>query len=302
MSVMLKIGNRTVSADEIVPLMARYQMLPQFLQEVLIDEAIADIECSEDERQKASETFFQQHQLTTPEAQQAWLRHYRMTPTQLQERATREIRIEKFKAEKWGPKLESYFLDRKGQLDRIIYSLIRTRDLGIAQELYFRISEGEQTFGEIAREYSQGPEAQTEGLIGPVELSVPHPVLGQMLSISQPGQLCPPTRVGEWVVIVRLERFIPAQLDDAMRQRLLNECFQDWIREQLRQFDSLSSEQNSGDLSEDEPSHEENSFSEKSSSEIEENEAEEDSNLKKPDDSNETTSASTPSSAQSGDA
>lgn len=247
MSVMLKIANRTVSADEIVPLMARYQMLPQFLQEVLIDEAIADIECSEEERQKASETFFQQQQLTTPEAQQAWLTHYRMTPAQLQERATRELRIEKFKTAKWGPKLESYFLDRKGRLDRIIYSLIRTRDLGIAQELYFRISEGEQTFGEIAREYSQGPEAQTEGLIGPVELSVPHPVLGQMLSISQPGQLCPPTRVGEWVVIVRLERFIPAQLDDAMRQRLLNECFQDWIKEQLRQFDSPSFNYDSDD-------------------------------------------------------
>ncbi|MGB3494740.1 MAG: peptidylprolyl isomerase [Elainellaceae cyanobacterium] len=240
MSVMLKIGNRTVSADDIVPLMAQYQMLPQFLQEVLIDEAIADIECSEEEKQKASEAFFQQHQLTTPEAQQAWLKHYRMTPTQLQDRTTRELRIEKFKVAKWGPKLESYFLDRKSRLDRVIYSLIRTRDLGIAQELYFRISEGEQTFGETAREYSQGPEAQTEGLIGPVELSVPHPVLGQMLSVSQPGQLCPPTRVGEWVVIVRLERFIPAQMDDAMRQRLLNECFQEWIKEQLNRSDSQS--------------------------------------------------------------
>lgn len=236
MSVMLKIGNRTVSAEDIVPLMARYQMLPQFLQELLIDEAIADIECTDEEQQKARETFFQQQQLTTPEAQQTWLNHYRMTPDQLQARATRELRIEKYKVARWGPKLESYFLERKGSLDRVIYSLIRTKDLGIAQELYFRISEGEQTFAEVAREYSQGPESQTDGLIGPVELSVPHPVLGQMLSISQPGQLCPPTRVGEWVVIVRLERFIPAQLDDAMRQRLLNECFQDWIKQQLRQL------------------------------------------------------------------
>jgi parvulin-like peptidyl-prolyl isomerase len=117
----------------------------------------------------------------------------------------------------------------------VIYSLIRTQEPGIAQELYFRIQEGEQSFADLAREYSQGSEAQTGGLIGPVELSVPHPVLAQMLRLSQPGQLCPPTRLGEWFLIVRLEKFIPAQLDASMRQRLLNECFNTWLSEQLNQ-------------------------------------------------------------------
>jgi parvulin-like peptidyl-prolyl isomerase len=62
-----------------------------------------------------------------------------------------------------------------------------------------------------------------------------------MLSLSQPGQLCPPTRVGEWLVIVRLEKFIPAQLDDAMRRRLLTECFNIWLQEQLDQLSSKPS-------------------------------------------------------------
>ncbi|MEM7770522.1 MAG: peptidylprolyl isomerase [Cyanobacteria bacterium P01_E01_bin.6] len=234
MSDMLKIGTRTVASSDILPLLAGYQMMPQFLKEVLIDEAIADIDCTAEEKEETYQAFYQQNQIVEPENRQAWLNHYRMSETQLQSLATRELRIEKFKNEKWGPKLESYFLDKKGRLDKVIYSLIRTKDIGIAQELYFRISEGEQSFSETAREYSQGPESQTDGLIGPVELSVPHPSLAHMLSISQPGQLCPPTRVGEWVVIVRLERFIPAQLDEAMRQRLLNEAFNEWIKEQLQ--------------------------------------------------------------------
>lgn len=231
---MLKIGTRTVASSDILPLLAGYQMMPQFLKEVLIDEAIADIDCTAEEKEETYQAFYQQNQIVEPENRQAWLNHYRMSETQLQSLATRELRIEKFKNEQWGPKLESHFLDKKGRLDKVIYSLIRTKDIGIAQELYFRISEGEQSFSETAREYSQGPESQTDGLIGPVELSVPHPSLAHMLSISQPGQLCPPTRVGEWVVIVRLERFIPAQLDDAMRQRLLNEAFNEWIKEQLQ--------------------------------------------------------------------
>lgn len=131
-------------------------------------------------------------------------------------------------------------MGRKDKLDKVIYSLIRTQDIGVAQELYFRILEGEQSFAELARTYSQGPEAQTDGLIGPVELSVPHPSLAQILTLSQPGQLSPPTRVGEWLVLVRLERFIPAQMDDSMRRRLLNECFNNWLQEQLNGLGSFA--------------------------------------------------------------
>jgi parvulin-like peptidyl-prolyl isomerase len=240
MSVALKIGERLITAEEVLPLLAGYRMLPQFIQEVLIDQAIASIDCTPEETAEACEQFYTQAQISDEKARAMWLSRYGMTETQLQDLATRSVRIEKFKQVTWGLKLESYFLSRKGQLDKVIYSLIRTKDVGIAQELYFRILEGEQSLGELARVYSQGPEAQTDGLIGPVELSVPHPTLAQLLTLSQPGQLCPPTRVGEWLVLVRLEKFIPAQLDDAMRRRLLDECFNTWLADQLEKLGSIS--------------------------------------------------------------
>lgn len=239
MTVVLTVGNRTVTAEELPHLLAGYQMLPQLCQEILIDEAIAAIDCTPEETKQACEQYLAQQQVTSEAALQQWLKKYGMTPQQLEALATRALKIEKFKEATWGNKVESYFLERKAQLDKVIYSLIRTQDLGIAQELYFRINEGEQTLGELARTYSQGPEAQTDGLIGPVELSVPHPTLAQMLTVSQPGQLMPPTRIGEWYVIVRLEKFIPAQMDESMRRRLLTECFNNWLKEQLDQVNLL---------------------------------------------------------------
>ncbi len=241
MTVVLTIGNRSIKAEEVLPIMAGYQMLPQFLQEILIDQAIESIECTSEEETTARQQFYTQNQITTDETRQAWLKRHGMTQAQLDSLATRDLRVEKYKRQTWGPKLESYFLSRKDRLDKVIYSLIRTQDIGIAQELYFRILEGEQSFAELARAYSQGPEAQTDGLIGPVELSVPHPTLAQILTLSQPGQLSPPTRVGEWIVLVRLERFIPAQLDESMRRRLLNECFNEWLQNQLEQLNSFIS-------------------------------------------------------------
>ncbi len=233
MSVVLQVGDRAIAADDLLHLLAGYQMLPQLLQEILIDQAIAPITCTDDETKQAQEQFFAQNQITSDETLHLWMSRHGMTPEQLKALTTRSLRIEKFKAETWGNKLESYFLSRKSKLDKVIYSLIRTQDIGIAQEIYFRVLESEQTFAELASAYSKGPEAQTDGLIGPVELSVPHPNLAQMLTVSQPGQLWPPSRIGEWIVIVRLEKFIPAQMDDAMRRRLLTEFFNVWLQENL---------------------------------------------------------------------
>jgi hypothetical protein len=54
-----------------------------------------------------------------------------------------------------------------------------------------------------------------------------------MLSISQPGQLWSPIQLGEWFVILRLEKFIPAVLNDVMRQQLLNGLFEGWIQQEI---------------------------------------------------------------------
>jgi len=235
MTKVLQFGDRIITAEEIIPLLAGYQMLPKLLRELLIDQAIAPIECTSEEKADACQQFDEKNQLTAETERQAWLAHYGMNSEQLEALATRELRIEKFKRANWGHRLESYFLTHKSKLDKVIYSLIRTKDVGIAQELYFRILEGEQSFAEVARAYSQGPETQTGGLIGPVELSVPHPALAQILAVGQPGQLWSPTRVGEWLVIVRLEKRIPAQLDESMRRQLLNHLFEAWLAEQMSQ-------------------------------------------------------------------
>ena len=84
-------------------------------------------------------------------------------------------------------------------------------------------------------EYSQGTEAQTGGLIGPVEINAPHPKIAQILATCQPGQLVPPTRVGEWIVIIRLENYLSAKLDNPMRQRMLDELFNHWLNEAIKQ-------------------------------------------------------------------
>lgn len=240
MSIVLQIGNQEISDQELYPLLAQYRLLPQLAKEIVIDQAIADITCTPEETTQARQQFYQRHQLTNEAQQQAWLAHHGMTPEQLDKLSVRDLKIEKFKQLTWADQLDPYFVKCKGKLDRVVYSLIRTKDAGIAQELYFRIQEGENSLVELAREYSEGSEAQTGGLIGPVELNVPHPKISQILSASRPGQLSPPTKVGDWWIILRLEKYMSAQLDEMTKQRLLNELFQGWLMAQIQQTVSFA--------------------------------------------------------------
>jgi parvulin-like peptidyl-prolyl isomerase len=233
-SPVLQIAGQAISAADVVPLLRRYGLLPALVKEIVIDQAIAAVTLTPDEASRALDQFLQANQLSTPEQRQSFLDQQGLSEAAMVILAERTHKLQNYKAETWGPKIESHFLQRKASLDRVLYSLIRTRDGGLAQELYFRIQDDGQPFADLARQHSEGQEAQTGGLIGPVELSVPHPSLGRILSMSQPGQLWPPARVGEWFVVVRLEKFLPARLDDPTRQRLTDELFNAWLAEQVQ--------------------------------------------------------------------
>ena len=235
MGTVLRFDGHELPAEDLIGRLAGYQMLPQLLRELAIERAIANVEMTEAECTTARQQFLAQNRLTTPQAQAAWLQQFRMSAEQLEALTIRAAKLEKFKQETWGPKVEAYFLQRKPKLDQVVYSLIRTRDADVAAELYFRIQDGEAEFNELATQYSEGPEAQTGGIVGPVPLSTPHERLAQALRASQPGQVSTPIRVGEWNVVLRLEKLVAAQLDDPTRQRLLEEMFRTWLEEQIRE-------------------------------------------------------------------
>ena len=235
MSVVLEVDNQVYTAEDLIPLLTQYQILPKLAQEILTDKAIAGIKCSEEENQKTFAQFCQQNKLGSEEQVQGWLDKQGMNREQLQDVITKKLRVDKYKQETWSDQVDAHFIKRKSQLDRVVYSLIRVEKPEVAQELYFRIKDDRNAFSSLAMEYSQGTEAQTGGLIGPVEINAPHPKIAQILATCQPGQLVPPTRVGEWIVVVRLENYISAKLDDPMRQRMLDELFNRWLNESIQQ-------------------------------------------------------------------
>lgn len=209
--------------------MTQDQMSPEVFRRLVLDQALATVECSDEERRQF------RRQLYRDKSYRVWLQQQDVTIEQLETWIDRELKIRKFQRQRWGKVLGSYFLQRKRQLDQIVCSLIYLPNREIARELYFRIVEGEESFAEVAQAYSQGAAAEAGGLTGPIELGKLHPELARMFYGSRPGRLWEPTAIDQWIVIARLEDFLPVQLDDTMRQILLNELLENWLQDQIKQ-------------------------------------------------------------------
>jgi parvulin-like peptidyl-prolyl isomerase len=220
-----------MTAPVLTELLKQYGLLPKLLQEMIVDQAIASIHCDPQAVEAALQQFYLSQGITSPAELEAAKKHPGFNLAQIQQQIERNLRLDRFKQQTWGHRLESQFLTLKPQLDQITYSLLRLQDFAMAQEIFFRIQSGEQSFAEAAQEYSQGAEAQSGGLMGPTPISQPHPTLAARLKTAKPGQVLPPIKVGDWSVILRLEEFIDAQFDEEAQQKIMDHLFQTWLQE-----------------------------------------------------------------------
>ena len=115
---------------------------------------------------------------------------------------------------------ESLYLRYKDRLDRVLYSLIRVESSEQAHHLFYAIEANEIEFGDAAEKFSIGPESKTQGIVGPVDLTTPHPEIAARLRTAKPRQLFPPFQADQWHVLIRLEYRFDSEYDEKTRQFL----------------------------------------------------------------------------------
>ncbi len=230
------------TADQLA-LLRRHNLLLPLVRQQLIAEAVADAPIDEDTRGNLMAAFRKREQLEDPEDWAAYLRDRGMGEADLIWQLELPLRVASHCSEHFLHKAEAHFLERKNQLDQVVYSLLRVKDRFLAQELYLRIAGQEANFADLAAEYAEGPEQRTNGIIGPVPLTQAHPALAERLRTSAPGTLMEPFSVADWWLVVRLESYTPASFDEQTAERMARELFDEWANEEttlkLRQLSSL---------------------------------------------------------------
>jgi parvulin-like peptidyl-prolyl isomerase len=212
--------------------LAHFNLLRPYVYHQLLVETLEGSRVPDEAYARLLTAFRQSNAIGDAAAEEAYLRRQGWSEADLRWQLELPHRIASHASENFVGKAEARFLDRKTQLDQVVYSLLRVQDGGLARELFLRLEEGEATFPELAEQFSQGPEQGSKGLIGPVPLAQAHPALVQRLRSATAGSLLPPFQVEQWWLVVQLERLQPASLDEATRQRMAQELFDEWLQEE----------------------------------------------------------------------
>tara|TARA_Y100001933_G_scaffold165792_1_gene164123 strand:- start:656 stop:1369 length:714 start_codon:yes stop_codon:yes gene_type:complete len=220
-------------SPETLALLRRHNLLKSLVRAEILCKIVETIDLSTEKRDQVWNNFKATNKLDNTELLETYLKNNGLKENDLRWQLELPTRVQIYSQKHFQHKAEARFLARKEQLDQIVYSLLRLQDGYLARELYLRISGGEANFADLAANYSQGPEAKTKGIIGPVPMTQAHPALSERLRTSQPGQLLQPFQIDKWWLVVRLERYEAAQFDDKTRQRMAQELFQEWLSEEL---------------------------------------------------------------------
>jgi len=178
-------------------------------------------------------SYCKHHQLASQEALNQWCFRHALNPAALLAEAQHLHNRQALTIDSIPGSEESLYLRFKDRLDRVLYGLIRVYNGALARDLFFAIEAGELRFGEAARLHSCGPEASTEGIVGPVDLATPHPEISSRLRMASPGELIFPFKLEQWHMILRLDYRFEASLDQGTRQFIRDLSLRSQAREAI---------------------------------------------------------------------
>lgn len=210
----------------------RHNLLQSLVERQIIAEAVGTVHIPTEAVDKAHTDFLQSRNLNDEDSLKEFLHKHGLKKDHLDWQIPLHLRIQSYSQSHFSHKAEAHFLKRKNELDKVTYSLIRTKDKSLARELFLRIEAEEADFADLAAGYSEGPERNTKGIVGPVSMTSAHPLLAERLRTSKPGNLMHPVQISDWWLVARLESLTPAIFDSAMASRMSQELFNQWVSEE----------------------------------------------------------------------
>lgn len=224
-----------LTLSEINRLVRQQGMAAALARAWVLDELVRAIPLEAKPERRLVRTWLEEKGVKSEEEIEAWLQGQGLCRADLTVIATQQERLRRFRLFRWRDDVEQHFLRRKPELDQAVYSLLRVGERSLAEEYHQRIASGEADFAQVASSHSEGRERLSRGVIGPLPIVAAHPEIAGRLRVGKPGQLWPPFKVSTVWVVLRLEEQVPARLNPATRSRMMDELFEAWLKERVKQ-------------------------------------------------------------------
>lgn len=208
----------------------------------IIKRAVAErgIRVELEELQSAADDFRLANQLYTIEDTKSWLQKNHLSVDDFEELIEVNLLSDKLAKHLFKDRVEPFFYEH--QLDYMAVAMYEVvlEDEDLATELYYALQEGEISFQEVARQYIREPTLRRAGgYKGVLKRTELKPEISAAVFAATPPQILKPISSGKKIHLILVEEIIEPELDDRLRERIIANLFDNWVKKQVERAEIL---------------------------------------------------------------
>ncbi|MBD2730592.1 peptidylprolyl isomerase [Nostoc sp. FACHB-892] len=200
----------------------------------------AGIKVETEELQKAADLFRLMNKLTSAEETWTWLEKHSLSLDDFEEIVYSDVVFGKLSQHLFTDKIEPYFLEHQlGYTSVVMYEIVLD-DEDLAIELFYAVKEGEMSFYDVAHKYIQDTELRRKGgYLGIVRRQDLKPEISAAVFTATSPQILKPIMTSKGLHLILVEEIIQPELDNELRQQILTELFDKWIKHQIEETNRI---------------------------------------------------------------
>jgi PPIC-type PPIASE domain len=189
------------------------------------------ITVSDEEWQIAGDAFRQEHKLWGTAETFAWLESQRISIEEWSEGIRIGLLEQKLKEHLFGASVDAAYVNNRDNYRRVALSQILVADLASAWKIVQALREGHGSFCSLAIEHSKGKQSQENGgFVGVRFLVELMPEVAQAITEAKEGEIIGPVQTKRGYHILRVEKWFPTELSQAVREQIMDALFQTWLQ------------------------------------------------------------------------
>ena len=242
----ITIDGKTISLEQAFSYWQSSGLYPQMINDLLrqyalqkeLEENNKDIQVNSFDVDQASMDFRVQSKLLEPDIFQGWLSANSLSYKEFQEQVAFRLKVEKLREKISAFQIAEVFEKQKPFLDRVILSRLILEDKDLAEQLAQKISADPSNFESLVQTHSITDDRVANGMMGAVPKAQMPEILRTAIDSANPGDIVGPMEIEGRYCLFRIEKFVPATLDDLnLKQELMNQIFEQWINSKIQAMD-----------------------------------------------------------------
>ncbi|OUL17862.1 peptidylprolyl isomerase [Nostoc sp. 106C] len=188
------------------------------------------IEISDDEWQAAGDAFRLERKLWGNAETIAWLEAQRISVDEWSQGIKVALLENKLKEHLFGATVDGAYISNRDNYRRVALSQILVTDLATAWKIVQFLREGQASFCALALEHSKGKQSQENGgFVGIRYLAELIPEIAEPLTEAKEGEIIGPVQSKLGYHVLRVEKWFPIELNQAVREQIMDSLFQVWL-------------------------------------------------------------------------